>query len=73
MKLTCINNCEKCKWIEFRDEYPFCILTQKRVALFFTCFMFSSKESNNDFSFTKDTSNTISLVYNKNPNFNSKE
>lgn len=42
--LSCINNCEGCKWMEFKGEYPYCILNQKQVALFFTCFMFSSSK-----------------------------
>ncbi|MBQ8299491.1 MAG: hypothetical protein IJX99_06480 [Clostridia bacterium] len=42
---SCINNCETCKWMEYKDELPFCILSQKQVALFWTCFMFSSLQN----------------------------
>lgn len=43
---SCIDNCETCKWMEYKDELPFCVLSQKQVALFWTCFMFSSSQFN---------------------------
>lgn len=61
---SCINNCENCKWIEFKNEYPFCILTQKQVALFHTCFM-HPLSIKNDFNFDRSV-NTLSSV-DKNP------
>ena len=69
--LNCIYNCETCKWIEFKGEYPFCILTQKQVALFYTCFMFSSPKNKKDINFAT-VSNTLNVAKNS-PNFNSKE
>lgn len=56
---SCTNNCENCKWIEYKNEYPFCILTQKQVALFNTCFMHNS--SKKDFNFDRNK-NTLSSV-----------
>lgn len=52
---NCINNCENCKWIEYVNDYPFCILSQKQVALFWTCFMHSSSELNEDFNLAGGT------------------